>query len=82
MRYNKTLGKRRPLLINMLINIKSHYYPRFVYRDKETRCQLMLIKNGQKSWSGDVLYFFKKNAITNCGQSHLCADHIKAKKHT
>lgn len=60
MRYNKTLGKRSPLLINMLINIKSHYHPRFVYREKETRCQLMLIKNGQKSWSGDVLSFFKK----------------------
>lgn len=48
-----------PELIHVLINVRSYNNrPHRKPYQKEAKEQMMLIKNGTKSWNGDVLHWF------------------------
>ena len=48
---------RKVELINLIINLKSRYLGS-IYNDENIRQQLRYLLRGNKSWSGDVLYYF------------------------
>jgi len=48
---------RKVELINLIINLKSMYLGS-IYNNENIRQQLRYLLRGNKSWSGDVLYYF------------------------
>lgn len=48
---------RKVELINLIINLKSRYLGS-IYNNENIRQQLRYLLRGNKSWSGDVLYYF------------------------
>ena len=50
-------NRRKVELINLIINLKSRYLGS-IYSNDDVRQQMRCLLRGEKSWSGDVLYYF------------------------